>query len=338
MTVTALALILLSASYLWLRRWQLSRSHLLRSDGHALYFLVVAAAVPLGVWTACSIKAFLHLIGHPALLDEIVDDTLGRVLVVGEGKTQVALFGFVAIAAIPAAFVLAWLLNRPVVACSALTARLLFRLGVIEELEGFLWDVSERGLSVMATTSSGKVYVGNSLEMPLQVAARRYVRLEPLLSGYRDEQQEFKVTTSYRWISGLPRSSTPGARELCRRDFDVLLPIDSIQSVHSFDLATFVARYAISKADKGANLELKPPPVLSEETSAPSTRSPTTSTEWCYLGFVVAVFAAPCALALSLTTTGAFTVLFGAVAGVASAIEPIRRWAKKRSDRIALPH
>ena len=339
MTVAAFALILLSASYLWMRRWQLSRSHLLRSDGHALYFFVVAAAVPLGIWVGCSIKAVAHMANMPTLPHEFANATLGTLLADDRHRGEIALFGLVAIASLPLAPILAWILNRPIEACSALTARLLFRLGVIEEFEGFLWGVNERGLSVMATTTSGKVYVGNSLELPLKGAARKYIRLEPLLSGYRDEKQIFHPTTSYRWIAKLPRSLTSGENGLCRRDFDVLLPSETITSVHSFDLETFVARYSthgaqntvLAPTESDAPFE-KGAPQLGDRFK-PELRNPTTLTEWFYLLFVVAVFATPVAFSHASIWLGVFLIFIGVLVGSAAAIEPLRRFVRARLGR-----
>ena len=49
MGVAVFALIFLSSSYLFLRRWNITRPHAFRWDGHALHFSVVAAALALVV-------------------------------------------------------------------------------------------------------------------------------------------------------------------------------------------------------------------------------------------------------------------------------------------------
>jgi hypothetical protein len=317
MNVAAFALILLSAAYIFLRRWQLSRSHLMRSDGHALYFLVVAAAVPVGVWTASVLRAIGWILPNPAWGHSIGAYFLGDVLGDQQGANQVLHFGIIAVATLAASPVLAWLLNLPVVGCSALTARLLFRLGSVAELERFLWDANDRGLSVMVTTTTGKVYVGNSLYMPVPGHDKEFIRLEPLLSGYRDERQDFQPTTSYSWIASLPSEASSAVGELCKRDFDVVVPIDKVASVHSFDLATYVARYrSIVANTDGMQPEQGPRSQIREDP-----RVHTTKAEWFYLFYVVAVAVAPTLIACNMPFVAVATAVLGALCGFASAVE-----------------
>ncbi len=330
MTVAAFALVLLSASYVWLRRWRLSRSHLLRSDGHALYFIVVAAALPAAFWTGSVLMAGAHLLGEPMLPHRIAQSLLGSLVDSGSKGPGLVLFGLIAIAAVPASLIHAWLLNLPIPFRSGLTARLLLRMSSIEELERFLWDTNERSLSVMITTTSGKVYVGNSLELPTGGKESRFVRLEPLLSGFRDSRQEFVPTTTYQWIATLPRNADSDRDALCKRDFDILIPSLTIASVHSFDLDTYVRRYVIKKqkqhedVDDGvlcAETEEQGDP-LDELThdSIPGAplKNQNTRAEFIYLLYCLAILIAPIFLALEQILLTILIVCIGVMCGAAT--------------------
>jgi hypothetical protein len=320
MNVAAFALILLGATYVFLRRWTLSRSHLLRADGHALYFLVVAAAVPVGIWTATSLTAVGVLTSHPEWWTSLASAFLQGVLVEEKNPQQVIHFGLISVAALAASPVLAWVLNFPAVKSPALTARLLFRLGSVAELERFLWDASDRGLPVMVTLTSNKVYVGYSRSLPAPGPDKELIRLEPLLSGYRDDKQDFQWTTTYGWISSLPNaSSTVG--DLCRKDFEVILPMDKITSVHSFDLATYSARYS-GKAGGGDPEELAPeqgPQFPLRDSSSVHT----TKAELFYIAYVIGVAVLPALLAFDYPIVALGDLFLVTLCGFASAIDAI---------------
>lgn len=292
MPAAAFALILLSASYLWLRRWRLSRSHLQRTSGHALYFFVVAAAVPVGIWTGLVLRALGHVFGDwqlPARMGALILSPI----VPTDISAQVLLFGIVSVCALPASILLAALLNAPLPFDSRLTARLLLRLGSLEELEHFLWATSERGLSTMITTASGKVYIGNSLEMPTGENGRRFLRIEPQLSGFRNDHQEFEPTTSYAWIDALPADSLQSDGSLCKRDFDVLIPVDSVTSVHSFDIGTFAARKFSTTPTQVENSTSEIEGGFSGSPLSDIKKSVPTPVEWVYFFYVISIWLVP---------------------------------------------
>src|SRR5262249_40030519 len=146
-------------------------------------------------------------------------------------------FGLAALASIPLSPLLAWLLNIPLRNVRSLCSSLLFRISSVSELEGFLWDATSRSLSVMITMDNGKVYIGNAIEAPKPGEKKTWIRLEPLLSGFRNKDtHKLEIATSYFWIH-----RDAGKGHISVEDFDVLLPIDGIHSVHPFDLELWAA-------------------------------------------------------------------------------------------------
>jgi hypothetical protein len=276
MTSTAnavFALILLTSGYFFLRRWGLSRAHLFRSDGHALYFLVVGAAFILALITTLA----WHDILSVPFLGLWLASYLDRLLSIFTTDKQALKFGATAVLSLPFAFVLAELLNIPLKRCISLRGRLLLRMSCLSELEEFLWMTSLRRIPVMVTLSSAKVYIGYTMdEPPTSRGESKWVRLEPLLSGYRDEQHEFKPTTSYAWMHA-PAPVGVGA-DMHISDFDVLLPTDEIKSVHAFDLPTYA-----SKFQEPATVGATGSPRASRQQSSNPSRSIAESAYWLYV-------------------------------------------------------
>ena len=67
-------------------------------------------------------------------------------------------------------------------------------------LEHLFWDATEPEdpRLVQVTPDNGKVYVGwIERTAPNPKAPDSFVRILPILSGYRDERQHFEVTTNY---------------------------------------------------------------------------------------------------------------------------------------------
>jgi len=268
----------------------------MRSDGQALYFLVVVAAIPLGLWTVSIVNAIGIGVGDALWLDKLSREFLGSYLVLDDknvgAESRVLRCGAIAAVSVIAAPILAFLLNQPLVRCPALTARLLLRFGSVAELECFLWAITVRGLAAMVTTDSGKVYIGNSVEMPRPGHDKEFIRLEPLLSGYRDSTQQFHPTTSYLWVGSLQ-----SGQNLLREDFDIVIPVDRVSSVHSFDLQTYASKYQPSAAASAA-ITVAPNQLASVPTSTfRSTLGGTssTNTEWFYLIYILCVALLPVA-------------------------------------------
>jgi hypothetical protein len=238
------ALVLLASGYIFLRRWRISRAHVFRSDGHALYFLVVVASFALSLESAVIWEELKSL----SVLGQELSHYVDSLLHVFTLDPQSMRLGSTAAISIPLAFATAWVFNAPLDRCASLLGRLLMRLSCFSELEEFLWVTGLRGLPVMITLSSSKVYVGYTMDEPTQSRSENnWIRLEPLLSGYRDDTQRFQLTVVYAFL----HDSDAPEKGIVPSDFDVLLPVSDIKSVHAFDLKVYSEIFRKTPDDSG---------------------------------------------------------------------------------------
>jgi hypothetical protein len=228
------ALVFLSSGYLFLRRWSITRPHALSWDGHALYFSVVVASIVLAI--------------ESDILREIVEECgplgiqfnakISGVLSAFATENKLSILGVTAVWSVPVAVVSFVLLNAPIRFSPFLRVQLYLRLSCLGELEEFLLITSARNLPVMLTLASKKVYVGFSLEANASRGKKDWVRIEPLVSGYRNDDQEFVDTTDYSWLHA------SGSQQSFRReDFDIIIPASEIVSAHAFDLGIYVQQF-----------------------------------------------------------------------------------------------
>ncbi|MBD0319442.1 MAG: hypothetical protein ICV87_03850 [Gemmatimonadetes bacterium] len=113
---------------------------------------------------------------------------------------------------------------------------------VVEEWNDFLELLLDEAISktsmVSLTLKSGKVYVGFITSNFDPAYDRKYIRLWPILSGYRDsETQEMKITTNYSLVYAEMDSS--GTNPAVVDDFQVIVPVGEVQSANLFDPRTY---------------------------------------------------------------------------------------------------
>jgi len=154
-------------------------------------------------------------------------------------ENKLSVLGVTAVWSVPIAVASFILLNAPIRFSPFLRVQLYLRLSCLGELEEFLLITSARNLPVMLTLASKKVYVGFSLEANASRGKKDWVRIEPLVSGYRDDDQEFVYTTDYSWLHA---SSSP-QNSVRREDFDIIVPASDIVSAHAFDLNIYVQQF-----------------------------------------------------------------------------------------------
>ena len=299
---TVFALIFLSSGYLFLRRWLITRPHAFRWDGHALYFSVVVAALVL-VLEAVIVRSEVQSAG---VAGSYLAQRVTNLLETFATEKKLIGFGATALWTVPIAALSVFALNLPLRICSYLRTQMFLRLSCLGELEEFLLVTSTRNLPVMITLSSKKVYVGFSMEANAARDEKEWIRLEPLLSGYRDDQHEFAFTTDYGWLhhGALPNNYR-------RADFDILLPASDIVSVHAFDLGIYLKHFS--------NQQLAPVDTAQRPTR--SFEAPVTKAEKCYWWY----FASLCMLPPSYYFFGAlvfvFFLMLTALCGIASVLE-----------------
>jgi len=113
---------------------------------------------------------------------------------------------------------------------------------------------------MMITLKTGQVYVGWAVRGPNPEQERRWLRILPLASGYRDEQRHVRLQVNYAPIlKDIQINDRHFKRKIGRRvramDFEVVLSIDDISGMHLFDIEV----YRIFDPD-GAKLFVDPAP------------------------------------------------------------------------------
>lgn len=100
----------------------------------------------------------------------------------------------------------------------------------------FLRSIVESA-SLAFTLKSGKVYVGQVLNMPTDLAnERKYVRLPPLLSGYRDATtHQLRFTTDYAKVYPRLDASTSAGQRTTADEFVLVIPVAEISAANPFD-------------------------------------------------------------------------------------------------------
>lgn len=261
------ALIFLSSGYLFLRRWRITRPHAFRWDGHALYFSVVVASLVL-VMEADWLRVQVETSGAAGIY---ITERLSNLLTSFATDQKLRVLGLTALWSVPIAIIGFSAFNLPLRFSPLLRIQLYLRMSCLNELEEFLLVTNTRNMPVMVTLSSNKVYVGFSIEANGARDKKEWVRLEPLLSGYRNDEHEFVDTTDYRWLH---QGQLPDGHK--RTDFDILLPAPNITSVHAFDLSIYLNQFGDAQAE-ASNISPRMPR---------SSELPSTLTEWCYWAFV----------------------------------------------------
>lgn len=231
MGTAAFALLFLASGYIALRCTPFTRFHAIHTDGHALYFLVVASALAISALSAITVHELFKIPGLGPSARSLLERFL-RTFVADKESTK---FGSIAVLSAPIAFFTARLLGLPLRRSAILRSRLLTSLRSVGELEGFLCTATARNIPVMLTMSSGDAYVGTSIGTTAPKDHRRWIRLEPLLAGIIDERRQFNPTVSY--ARAYP-SHTDGSSS-SSEDFDIFLPLEEVHSVSMFDLPTY---------------------------------------------------------------------------------------------------
>lgn len=107
------------------------------------------------------------------------------------------------------------------------------------ELEKLIHLSASNCRPILFTLTSGKVFVGTALEGTNPAVDRKFVRISPLMSGYRDKDtHEVIFTVDYLFVFTDDRPS-----HLSVEDFEVVLPVDQLCASHLFDIDTYYSRF-----------------------------------------------------------------------------------------------
>jgi hypothetical protein len=240
MDVTVLLLLPLVAGYFFCRQCNLTRYLVSREEGHRLYFraalygfVLFLLVLMLRQWLEAHFPTFKLLEGkfRALLLPYLKDADKSYTF-----DISVAAVGSV-IVALPIAKLVNVLYWRGRALANAIKH---------DDFEQLLNDAVARTIPVAVTMLSRKVYVGFVTQTFDPGHDRKWIKLLPLVSGYRDKDNlRIEFVTNYRDAYGSVDPTNPGAAlpaplgHLAPKDFGVVLPLGRIESANLFDLVAY---------------------------------------------------------------------------------------------------
>lgn len=102
-----------------------------------------------------------------------------------------------------------------------------------DDFELLLFDASAEERLISVTTESKKVYVGNVVRGFEPSEERKFLRLLPLMSGYRTGKGKVIFTTRYQKI--IKAFGLGSISDLDVKHFEIILPVSDIKSANIFD-------------------------------------------------------------------------------------------------------
>lgn len=113
----------------------------------------------------------------------------------------------------------------------------------ITEWNDYLEVLLERALmetkQVSVTVKTGKVYVGFVTSNFDPAYERKYIRILPMSSGYRDPTQQMVLTTDYAKVYAQIIRQDPKLQTVGVDDFQIVIPVAEIASANLFDPAAY---------------------------------------------------------------------------------------------------
>lgn len=127
-----------------------------------------------------------------------------------------------------------------------------------DDFEQLLNEAVSRTLPIALSMSSRKVYVGFVMQTFDPAHDRKWIKILPLVSGYRDKDNlQIQFVTNYHDAYGRVDPAQPDARlagplrHLAPKDFGIVLPVDNIESANLFDLEAY-KRFKTGRVGGGA--------------------------------------------------------------------------------------
>lgn len=212
----ALGLLSLAGGFLLIHFYPRTAIPAYRAQGQRLLLYSASAAVVLLALSRLAILALQKL--SPGLLAAL--SAMARSLAPGVP------FAGTLIGSMALAMILAFALRSETLA-DEVSVRTIYQDG--DELEILLWEALHGAEPIEVTLETGKVYIGLPVDTTYPREPRRYVRILPYVSGFRDSRQEFHLTVQY-----LDLLETAEGRE--SREVELVIPVDRIVSARMFDL------------------------------------------------------------------------------------------------------
>lgn len=226
-----LLLPVLLSGYLFSQNCCLTRFRVVRLEGYHLYF---RCALSGSIFFLLAMALFWVMVAYlPESILSVGHDvkrSFDRVF----STSGSAVFGatVISLLSILIAYVLLHIVNRIVPKEYAAFLAIQY-----DDLELLIYRAVTQLKAVSITVENGKVYVGWILFGFEANDERKFIRMLPIMSGYRDEvTKKVSFTTFYEPIIEAITQST----DLEDSDFEVILPVSDLKSANLFDAETYL--------------------------------------------------------------------------------------------------
>lgn len=250
MNTVVLAIILISG-YLYVTRSVSSRYKFKRADGWDSYFYIAAWGILFSVlsWSLCSflnISGFFQWLYALLITNHFIESNSIKHLFPLSEKGDIKLsdikffiFGILSIA-------ISWGTGRIsewyVYRSDDRRINSLIKAVSQDPMESMLIEAAVRKFPIIITLCSRKFYVGFVDCPKFEHGKTDYLCVIPLLSGYRDkDDQTIKITTNYKkhYIDNGILSGVSGG-QITLADFRTLVPRNEVESISFFDIGTYL--------------------------------------------------------------------------------------------------
>ncbi len=265
----------LLAGYIFANTWQLTKYRAAREDSQRLYFLAAFYGIFIAVCAFLSCMVLLPLAaGFIGRVGHLIIDLAPLTLLTSEPKSpgpeaiDVGLMACFLGAALFWGCTLGMALNQVTARAISIAKwigrstptgsrlqvgamRFAKRIDPVllairdrgDDIEHLLVRAVERTMPIQVTLNTRKVYVGDVVELVEPQNDRKTLRLLPLLSGYRDEN-DFSIafTTSYTDIyeQVLAPAVTDSSSNMRIEDFEIVVQLRDVVSINLFDFDTYL--------------------------------------------------------------------------------------------------
>lgn len=223
----------LVGGYFFVKNCLLTSYQVAREAGHRLYFRAIFAGIVL-LFVAILVRATLASLFEFYSSLEFFVASLAAPIVAGDMGNNPAILA-VSIYALLLGISVWYPLNK----CLP-RSRLLEWAIRDNDVECLLWEAASRSMPVAVTMENRKVYVGFLTTAVDPSQSRRTLSLLPLRSGYRDVTDgTLKFTTNYYRLYEDAVGHKDRLPDLVIGDFEIVLPMDRMQSINLFDLEAY---------------------------------------------------------------------------------------------------
>jgi hypothetical protein len=238
MDVALLLILPVLGGYYFTSNWNFTKYRCAREDGHRLYFRAALYGTFLFLIAHLLRVMLLNVSGWYVSFENSVVNLIQPLLKKPDAANLASNPSVVVVTAVYALVLglLSWI-----------PLNMFFKVGPSllravkdDDFERLIQSAVLRRMPLSVTMDNKKVYVGFVVTTSDPAHVRKTLGILPLVSGYRDDVGRVNFTTFYSAIyKAMKRDSETELSHLSPDDFEVVLPIEKIQSANLFDFVAY---------------------------------------------------------------------------------------------------